>query len=275
MTTLSYRRARNSLIATVIAAAIIAVLYTQDVALWHATYTSGWLLFCSMLFLALYNARKKIPFVPLARSATWLQLHSYVGLITVVLFLMHTGFKIPNGNLEVALAILYIVVAGSGIFGLFLSRTVPSHLSIRGEEVMFERIPAFRLEVRNRARALALESVAKSDAPTIGEYYARRLAHFFEKPRHYLYHMLQSSRPRHILLSEIADLDRYLSPPEKEIAAQLNDLVCKKDDLDYSYALQLTLKGWLFVHIGLTYGLLMTAIVHATLAYAFHGGLPR
>jgi hypothetical protein len=49
--------------------------------------------------------------------------------------------------------------------------------------------------------------------------------------------------------------------------------VRQKDGLDYHHALQLTLKLWLFVHIPLTYSLLIFSLVHLVLVYAFAGGV--
>jgi len=49
-------------------------------------------------------------------------------------------------------------------------------------------------------------------------------------------------------------------------------LVRQKDGLDYHYALQLVLKGWLFTHIPLTYSLLLLTLVHVVLVFAFSGG---
>ena len=71
----------------------------------------------------------------------------------------------------------------------------------------------------------------------------------------------------------IGELDRYLSRPGRETGRQLARLVREKDDLDYHRALQGRLKLWLFVHIGLTYGLLFAAILHGVLAHSFGGGL--
>ena len=34
----------------------------------------------------------------------------------------------------------------------------------------------------------------------------------------------------------------------------------------------LTMKGWLFVHIPLTYGLLVFSVAHVVIIYAFSGG---
>ena len=44
-----------------------------------------------------------------------------------------------------------------------------------------------------------------------------------------------------------------------------------KDQLDFHQAMQGLLKGWLFVHIPLTYALLLFALVHLVLVYAFSG----
>ena len=46
----------------------------------------------------------------------------------------------------------------------------------------------------------------------------------------------------------------------------------RKDDLDFHEARQRLLKTWLFVHIGLTYGLVVLALLHGLLALAFRGG---
>ncbi len=270
MNTFTIRRSRNLLLTGLVAGGLVTLLYYENVALKYVAFTSGWILLLSMLFLTLFNARKKLPFLPLARSAAWLQWHIYIGLLTIVLFVMHIGIRIPHGRLNVALAILFIIVAGSGVLGMWLSRTIPPRLSVRGEEILFDRIHGYRSQIASQARELALKSAAH--APTLSDYYTRRLATFFGGPRNFGFHLAQSSRPRHRMLAEIADLDRYLSAPEREISNQLTELVCKKDDLDYSYALQFTLKGWLFIHIGFTYSLLITAMVHATMVHAFHGG---
>lgn len=274
MPTLTPRRLRHFTITALAAAGVAWIVHAQEAALLHSAFTTGWLLLGMMFFLTLYNARKKLPFLPLGSSAAWMQLHLYVGLLTVFIFPMHVGWRIPNGILETALALLFITVAGSGVLGAILSRIIPPRLSVRGEEVIFERIPAFTAKLRDEARRLAVESAAVSDAATLSDFYAHRLSFFFEKPRHFPQHLLQSARPRHALLEGLRDLDRYLSPEEREIARKLSDLVCKKDDLDYHHAMQWLLKGWLFVHIGFTYALLMLAVAHAITVYAFAGGVP-
>src|SRR5688572_6091254 len=141
-------------------------------------YLSGWALFAVMLFLALYNGRKKLPFLPLGSSELWLQLHIWVGYFSVALFAIHLEFKVPTGWLEVSLALLFGIVVVSGIFGLALSRQIPKRLTTLGSEVLFERIPAQRRWVLERAEALALRSGSETQAATLLDFYTKNLRGF-------------------------------------------------------------------------------------------------
>jgi hypothetical protein len=68
------------------------------------------------------------------------------------------------------------------------------------------------------------------------------------------------------------DVRRYLSDQEQGPCEELFALVRRKDDLDFQEARQKLLKVWLFVHIGLTYTLVLLAVLHALLVHAFQGG---
>jgi hypothetical protein len=68
------------------------------------------------------------------------------------------------------------------------------------------------------------------------------------------------------------DVRRYLSDQEQASCEKLFTLVRRKDDLDFHEARQGLLKGWLFVHIGLTVVLILLAALHGLVAHAFHGG---
>ena len=62
-------------------------LNANSTALPDYAFLTGWVLLAGMLVLTFYNARKKLPFLPLGKSETWLQIHIYLGFFTVVLFL--------------------------------------------------------------------------------------------------------------------------------------------------------------------------------------------
>ena len=241
-----------------------------SLALPNYAYLTGWVLLAAMILLALYNARKRLPFLPLGSSETWAQIHIYVGFFAVVLFLIRLNFRIPSGWFEGALAWLYALVTGSGIAGLFLSRVLPRRLATRGGEVIYERIPALRHTLRQEAESLALGAQTKS--PAIAEFYVRELNGFFAGPRFFWPHLLESRRPLNALVAKIEDLRRFLNESERATLGKLAQLVRQKDGLDYHHALQTTLKLWLFVHLPLTYSLMIFSLLHVVLVFAFSGG---
>jgi hypothetical protein len=165
-----------------------------------------------------------------------------------------------------------LLTVTSGLCGLYLTRTIPPQLARVGEEIVYERIPAYRREVRNRANETVLETVAASGATTLADFYTARLCDYFGRSRGWAYLVRPTSARRRALMREMQDLRRYLSDPEQAACERLFALVRRKDDLDFHDARQKTLKLWLFAHIGLTYALVLLALVHGLLAHAFHGG---
>jgi len=238
----------------------------------NLTYFTGWALLAVMLFLTLYNARKKLPFLPLGRSGTWLQLHAYVGYFSAVLFLAHLSWRPPGGWFGATLAALYVAVAGSGILGLWWSRRVPRRLTDGGGEVLFERIPVIRRELQTRAEALALRSVQAGGTMAIAEFYRLHLADFFRASRNLVAHLSGLSEPANAWRGRLEDLGRFLTPDQNQQLRELSDLVRQKDGLDRQYALQWSLKAWLFVHVPLTYSLLLATGLHIILVHGFSLG---
>jgi hypothetical protein len=235
-------------------------------------YLSGWVLFFLMLVLTCYNARKKLPFLPLLSSATWLQFHIYTGWFTVVMFCLHLDGRLPTGWFECTLALLYGLVTVSGILGLVLSQVLPPRLTTLGGEVPFERIRPLRHSLKTQVEQLVLNVVPESRSTILADFYLRRLKDFFDGPRNFWFHLIEVRRPLKRVLQEMNNLNRYLTVKERATLGQVEALVRQKDGLDYHRALQLVLKGWLFVHIPLTYSLLLFTVAHIILVLAFSGG---
>ncbi len=264
---------RVGLIFLVLISGIIVWAYTHFAPTFpRLGYFSGWALFLLMLVLTLYNGRKKLPFLPLGTSEGWLQFHIYAGFLTVTLFLVHIRFRPPTGWFDIILAWLYVLVTGSGVAGLFVTRSIPKRLTTRGGEVLYERIPAIRRRLQEQAETLALRSTTEARSTTIADFYARHLQDFFDGPRNLALHLMEVRRPLNVLLNKISDLNRYLDTGERETLDKISQLVRQKDGVDYHYSLQLLLKGWLFIHIPLTYSLLIFSLMHIVLVYAFSGG---
>src|SRR5450755_3777756 len=144
------RRFRNASLTLAALAALWLWVRADERALQPTAVSTGYLLLAAIGFLALYNLRKKLPFLPLGSSAAWLQWHLYVGMGTIGVFAMHVGRNWPHGALNIALAAVYLLTIGNGLVGLYLSRTIPAQLTRVGQEVIYERIPALRQQVRQQ-----------------------------------------------------------------------------------------------------------------------------
>ena len=270
--TYAARRLWNIATAGLAAVVLGSITFLYDLSLRDATFLTGWVLVAGVVFLALYNVRKKLPFLPLIKSAFWLQAHIYVGLLVILTFLIHTSFALPQGPLETLLWVLFVLVALGGVIGIILSRWLAQCLRLHGERIIFERIPFFRARLAEEVGDLARQSVTETASSTIAQYYASRLHGYFRGPRHFAAHLRRSKEPLQSMTREIRALERYLDNRGKEILNEIEQRVVAKDNLDYQYALQLVLKLWLFTHIPLTYGLILVATVHVLLVYAFSSG---
>lgn len=264
------RHHKDTIIGLLAAALTVLVFGWFDSSLRYALINpapvSGWILFSLILLLTLFNARKKLPFLPLGTAALWLRVHVVFGFVAAVVFGFHTGFRVPDGTFEAVLAAVFTAVTLSGVVGLMLSRWVPQRLTLHGENVLFERIPGFRNELRIEAEQLVYEAAAAAKSDAIRDLYERRLADYFARPHFLVRHLFSPRKPLHALLQEMDGLDRYLSAEEKPFMAKLRGIVIAKNNLDFQKAGQGILKLWLFVHIPLTYMLILLGIVHALLA---------
>lgn len=238
----------------------------------HMAYLTGWALFALIIFLTAYNARKKLPFLPLLSSRLWLQAHSWVGMAAALVFMAHLGWRKPSGPFEAVLAALFVAVTLSGVAGWWLSRVLPRRLTSAGGEVPYDRIPAIRRALRERAESLVITGIPAAGATTLADFYASRLSGFFAGPANFGQHLFGSRHALNSMLSELGEVKKYLNHSEKSAAVELAALVREKDALDLHRSMQLVLKGWLFVHIPLTYAMLAFIAAHVVLAYAYAGG---
>lgn len=267
------RRWHKLLLLLVLTTLLLLAEAIGSAALLKTGLATGWLLLVLVVGLALYNVRKKFPFLPLGSAAAWLQIHIYLGLFSGILFVLHLQWQLPSGIFEIVLALLYSAVFVSGLLGLIFSRVFARRLSIRPGEFLFQRIAPMRHQLLNQVERLVIQCMETTKSTGVPEFYARRLKPYFERPRHFWYHLILSNRPVSLLLSELQSLERYLNETERDVMRQIVEFVKQKDDLDYHFAHQATLRYWLFAHVPLTYALLCFAAIHVVLVYAFAGAI--
>ena len=263
------RRARAIAITSLVAIFIIVLVSAWETALHPTTYLTGWMLLVTVVFLSLYNARKKLTYPPLFKASSWMQVHIYAGYLAVVIFFLHTNAQVPNGSFEIILYLIFVLIAFSGVFGLYLQRTLPARLAHNDQEVIFERIPQFIKQFREQAQSLVIKAVANEDSSILEQFYYRNMRHFMAAPRNFWTHIFKTSRDQNAMQKKLQSEYRYMNANEIEIAEQLVLIIEQKHDLDFHYALQKVLKLWLFVHIPLTFSLLALLVVHLILVYAF------
>jgi len=270
---LAKRRIYNSLLSLSLIVVLLLILDFYGTPVYRMQVWSGWILLSLIVFLLLYNVRKKLTMLPLGRVAFWMQCHAYLGMVSGVIFLQHINFRVPSGYFECLLALAFIATAATGIIGLILSRIIPKFLTRRGEEVIFERIPLHTATLRVQAQALIIDCAETTKSEVLFEYYQQHLATYFFGPQNILYHLSGSTTPWHHMLIKHQTFCRFLSDKEQEYADQLQTLMKQKDDLDFHYALQGMLKAWPFLHFPLSHVLFIFSLLHIVLGYAFIGDL--
>lgn len=273
---ISFARRRTIDIAVTIAVftLLFGLNHVYGATLRNPMFFSGWILVTGCLVLALLNARKKLPVVPLGDAALWVRFHIYLGWLIVGTFLLHGGIHPPAGVIEMVLWFVFLLVAASGIFGAYLSREVPRRMARVTEPVLFERIPAFRRQLAEEAHDLALRSIVELKSATISQFYTDCLQPFLATQRNLLAHLFKHSREQQTISQEMDALERYLDDDGRAILQRLRQIVAAKDSLDEQFAHLGLMKLWLFVHIPATYSLLTLAAVHVVAVYAYSAGAP-
>ncbi|SDR97928.1 hypothetical protein [Opitutus sp. GAS368] len=259
------RRLVLSLATLVVAGGLTAAWMIGRVALRPVALYSGWLLLALVLALTFFNARKKLPFFPLISASHWLQAHIYLGWLACVVFVLHTGGRWPDGAVEVPLALAFVFVAGSGVLGLWLSRWLPPRLTRSGESLVYERIPMLRHRLVTEVKQVVRGAETETQSTTLGDFYVRVLAGYFAHVPAWLAPLAGGDAEHHRVKLELEALRQFLSVREIALADQLADLIEAKRNLDNQFAGQRLLKLWLFVHIPLTFVLLVFTAGHVWL----------
>lgn len=257
----------------ILAAAVFvaAALYAQQLALGleDPAVVTGYYLLGLMIFLALFNARKRLSMVPLGRAAVWLRVHVAGGLLAVALFWLHTRTLWPSGLYEQLLALLFYFVSLTGIVGHVLQRTYPSRLTQSGIEVMYERIPAELATMREEVESLVLNCTEETGSDTIARHYLETFSWFFSRPRYMWSHAIGSRRAAHWVRNEVTNLRRYLNDAEQTYLDRLAELAFTKNRIDYHYAAQSIMKMWLLIHLPLAVAVLALALWHTILVHVY------
>lgn len=266
------RMGRVACLLAAVAAVVVADRAGRAALLPTAIY-SGLALFVLMLLLALFNARKKLPFLPVFKASAWLRLHVYAGLFSLALFLVHVDWGLSGGVLNTLLAAAFGVVFLSGVFGLVMSRRLPAKLTRSGESLVYERIPFHRRRMVDEIERLVARAEEETRSSTLADFYHSQMEAYIRRPAPLVPPFFAPERsPAVRLRGELREHRRYLSAEERDLADEFSEWLETKNNLDNQQSGQRLLKLWLFVHIPATYSLLLLGAAHGVLALLYRGG---
>lgn len=265
------RRIRFGAVAAVLTLLLLLICQWQENRLVRSAWTSGHVLLGGVVFLAAFRLRKMFPaFAALGTASWWMQLHAWTGIAMLVVFGAHVGWRLPSGPLESVLAAVFLATGASGLYGLAITRLLPTRLTGIPQQVQYHQIPTLRQQLAVRANQL----VTQCTGTTLARHYVNHVAAFLHLPRPAGFLLVPSARGCKAVVSGLRGLDRYLSESERLASRELMQLVREKDDLDYHRVMQGRLKWWVAIHLALTVMLLVFAAWHVLLVYAFDGSGP-
>lgn len=253
--------------------------------------TYGILGFGMMLFAALLSVRKKFPVLRIGRAKTWMRAHLWLGFLSYPIILLHAAFGV-GGALTTTLMVLFTIVLLSGIFGALLQHHIPARITRTVPmETIFDQIDRVVGELCKEAEEImaqlvpALESVATKEVVGDRTLPLVAVAHEFAvkdlQPIRTLYaekvqpYLLRRGKTRQDLANEevaaiMFDQVRKMSPPVIfEYIDDLQNICTEKRQLDRQARLQRWLQAWLFVHLPISWTLLVLATVHAVVALRY------
>lgn len=265
------RRVASLLVTTIALLLLGGVAWIKEGTIGNAPVLTGSTLLSTVVLLMLIGVRRRLPVIPLASMSSWTQFHLYLGLFSVGVYWMHVPAIIGKGNFESWLSILFLLVAGSGLYGIYASRMLPKRMTAVEAEHRLEPLHGLREQgSREQIAQTASDMVGELNEPSeeglLTSFYNSNLNPFFSSRPSLAYLMVPSDARRRRLLSGLQELDRYLESEGRSMAGRFAMLVRRKDILDYQFAMKLRLRLWLVTHGILSVALLAGGFVHAWIA---------
>jgi hypothetical protein len=268
------------LLIAAVAIGLFALVSVYGNGLRDPRYLDGWVLAAGIGLQLVFHTAMKTARLARRSALRFRTVHILVGYLLIAAFLSHSDFSLPDTSLEWALWASFVLVTLSGIFGTYLAWSLQAKRGI-DERVGYDRIPARRAELAREVHAVIAKAAppdARIALPAppyhawIADLYANHLRDFFQGQRNFTAHLVGSRGPLKRLTDEIDTLSSYVDQESKAKLAAIKTLVEEKDRLDFARVYLGLTKGWLFVHVPVTYALTVLVVAHILVVYAFSSG---
>jgi hypothetical protein len=122
-----------------------------------------------IVFECLLGLRKRYPASRLGKVKTWVRGHVWLGLLSFLLILLHSGFRWGHG-LAGALMWMFAVILVSGVFGVALQNWIPRRMTeLVPRETIFAQIPTvirgLRIEADERVEFITADLALEDNEP--------------------------------------------------------------------------------------------------------------
>jgi hypothetical protein len=249
-------------------------------------YLDGWVLAAGMSAQLYFHFAIKTARLSPKSAMRWRKFHIFLGYVLIAVFISHSDFSLPDSGFEWALWSGFVLVTLSGILGAYLAWSLKAKGRI-DESITYDRISALRADLARDVHAAVAETEPATAQITlpglpalpelphdawITDLYSNHLRNFFQGPRNFVAHLIGSQRPLNQLTDEIDKLSRYVDQQGQEKLAAIKNLVIEKDRLDFARVYLGLTRGWLYVHVPVTYALIALTVLHVLVVYAFSSG---
>ncbi len=261
-------------------AIVLWVVSTYGNALRDPRYLDGWLLAGGICFQFLFHVAVSGRMLSPKIARRWRRLHIALGYLMIPIFVLHSDYSLPDTGLEWALWMCFVLISLSGVFGIYVA------WSLKSRDVLDGNLDDARLAAQcakldrdvHAIMATAHPASATTALPPppydawIRELYSDSLMAFFERRPSFLSQLIGSRNRLQWAVNEIDALTDYVDEPSRNKLSAIKKLVVEKDRLDASHFALILSRGWLQVHVPVTYMLIILTVVHVLVVYAFSSG---
>ena len=219
-------------------------------------YSYGILAAAAILYLLWFGLRKRSHYSHLATLKSCLSVHVWLGLSLALIVPLHCAFQF-GANVHSLAYLLMLGVIGSGIVGariyLRLPTKIKSHRGGGTVKALVEEVHRLSQEIEWLARErsdeflMVLEKVDFNFHPS-------------------MFKALLDRKPKEVPMKEVAALLSVLPDTERsdafKVVAHANRKRQLVDQIQDEVRVMAIFRSWLYVHIPLSYGLVMAVAVH-------------
>jgi hypothetical protein len=256
-----------------------------------------------MLYAGVLGARRKVPTLRIGRATTWMKGHIWLGTVSYILILFHSGLQ-WGGPLTFAIMVLFTIVVVTGLLGVALQQFLPRLLMRQvALETVYEQIDSVVGQLRAEADALVTAAagplpemeppprrrrwrdrdrtgasprpvlrtrstwtMAQPETAVLRESYLSHVRPFLGE-RLPARNGVGASWPQRSAVFE--NLRTALSPTLHDVVTELEAICEERRQLAIQKRLHHYLHGWLLVHVPLSMALMLLAIVHAIITVRY------